>query len=157
KLEAQKFQKNDKVKEYIRRSMPSTQPVTGAAATAEGGFEVQFENVKIVVKPDVFNSTAVAADEAHTELKRIDSVTYMTKPGFNWGKDQRVSSMTFTPTVPQLVFKVETHYGPKADPTYTSGYGVGTRPEDTGDNKRLRFHEGTHGSVFIQFIKDNIS
>lgn len=157
RLEGQKFIKNDKVKEYIRRSMPSTPLVAGAAATTEGGFSLQFENIKIVVKPDVFNSAAVAANEAHTELKRIDSVTYKTKPGFNWGKDQKVTSMTFTPSVPQLIYKVETHYGPQSDPAFTSGYGVGTRPEDLGGNRSIRFHEGMHGTVFIQFIKENIS
>jgi hypothetical protein len=157
RLEAQKFSKNDKVKEYIRRSMPSTPLVAGAVARAEGGFALQFENIKIVVKPDVFNSAAVAANEAHTEIERTDSETYKTKPGFNWGKDQKVSSMTFTPSIPQLIYKVETHYGPQSDPSYTSGYGVGTRPEDAAGNTSIRFHEGMHGNIFIQFIKENIS
>lgn len=157
KLDAQQFIKNDKVKEHIRKSMPSTSLEVGAVATNEGGFTLQFQNIKIVVKPDVFNSSEVAADEAHTELKRIDSEAYKTKPGFNWGQDQKVSSMGFTPSVPQLIYKVETHYGPQSDPSFSSGYGVGTRPEDSTGNKLIRFHEGTHGTVFIQFIKDNIS
>jgi hypothetical protein len=157
RLEAQTLIENDKVKEYIRRLMPSTPWQAGATATTTGGFELQFENIKIVVKPDVFNSPAVAADQAHTEIQRIDSETYKTKPGFTWGNDQKVNSMTFTPFVPQLIYKVETHYGPQSDPSYTSGYGVGTRPQDTGGNTSIRFHEGTHGEVFIQFIRKNIS
>lgn len=157
KLEAQKSIKNDKVKEYIRRTMPSTPLQEGAVATAEGGFSLQFENIKIVVKPDVFNSTAVAADEAHTELKRVDTVSYKTKPGYTWGKDQKVNRLTYTPFVPQLIYKVETHFGPQSAPTYGSGYGVGTRPEDAAGDKSLRVHEGTHGAAFIGFIKTNIA
>ncbi len=62
------------------------------------------------------------------------------------------------PTVPDVVYKVETHYGPNADPAGASGYGAGTTAADkTAGNTTLRFHEGSHGTVFIEAIKNNFA
>jgi hypothetical protein len=59
--------------------------------------------------------------------------------------------------VPDVTYEIQTHYAPGVDPNATSGYGVGTRSTDTGEQKKLRFHEGSHGTVFIREVKANIA
>ncbi len=46
----------------------------------DDGFELQFGNIKIIVMPDVFGSSQVDTDAAHTELLRTDVNTYKTSP-----------------------------------------------------------------------------
>jgi len=151
------FIKNEKMKNLIRRKMPSTPLMEGAVAGMDEGFELQFGNIKIIVMPDVFGSSQVEPDQAHTEIKRTDANTYKTYPKYTWDGKNKINFVEPT-SVPQLTYKVQTHYGPNSDPAFTSGYGVGTRPEDTTTTtKSIRFHEGSHGNVFIRHIRDNIA
>jgi hypothetical protein len=150
------FIRNGKMRSLIRRKLPSMPLMEGAVARMDAGFEFQFGNIKIIVLPDVFGSSAVKPDQAHTEIKRTDTNTYKTFPQFDW-KGGKVTDVEPT-SVPQLTYQVQTHYGPNSDPSFTSGYGIGTRPEDTtAESKTIRFHEGSHGTVFTQYIRDNIA
>jgi len=150
--------KNDKVQEYIRKKMPSTPAMAGATPTAAGGFELQFANIKIIVMPDVFNDASVDAGMGETKLEPANSPTYTLRPAYEWSGDNKISKITPMPTVPDVIFNVETHYGPGADPPGSSGYGAGTTAADkTAGNTSLRFHEGSHGTVFIEAIKNNFA
>ncbi|HLF62788.1 MAG TPA: hypothetical protein VI603_03510 [Saprospiraceae bacterium] len=146
---------NTKIIEHIRKKMPSTPWITGATATAAGGFEFQFENVKIVVQPDVFNSSQVASG-AESKIEAVGTTNF-NSPSYGWGSDQKINRISFTPTVPPVEYHITTHYSASSDPSYTSGYGVGTRASDTGDQTKLRFHEGMHGRTFIEHIMNNIA
>lgn len=157
RMNGKTFIKNEKMKNLIRRKMPSTALMEGAVAGMNDGFELQFGNIKIIVMPDAFGSSQVPADEAHTEITRTDANTYKTYPRYTWDGKNKINYVDPT-SVPQLTYQVQTHYGPNSDPSFTSGYGVGTRPEDTtAVTKSIRFHEGMHGTVFIQHIRDNIA
>jgi hypothetical protein len=150
--------KNDKVQEYIRKKMPSTPAMAGATPTAAGGFEFQFANIKIIVMPDVFNDASVDAGTGETKLKPVNSPTYTISPAYEWSGDNKITKITPMPTVPDVIFSVETHYGPGADPAGSSGYGAGTSAADkAAGNISLRFHEGSHGTVFIEAVKNNFA
>jgi len=156
KMEARKeLVANGKMQEFVRNRIHSTPLMAGAVTKDDGSFEVQFENVKIIVKPDVLDSSEVSSG-AHTSIQPVGSPNFNT-PGYNWDGAGKIKSITFTPTVPQVVYEIQTHYAPGVEPGGTSGYGFGSRSTDVGEKKTLRFHEGSHGTVFIREVKANIS
>ncbi len=145
---------NTKMQEFVRNRIHSTPLLAGAVTKDDGSFEVQFENVKIVVKPDVLNSAQVSSG-AETAIEPVGSPNFG-YPGYTWDAQGKIDTITFTPTVPDVTYEIQTRYAPGVDPSDISGYGVGTRPEDTGEQKTLRFHEGSHGTVFIREVQANI-
>ncbi len=155
KMEARKdLVANTKMQEFVRNRIHSTPLMAGAVIKDDGSFEVQFENVKIVVKPDVLNSAQVSSG-AETSIQPVGSPNFG-YPGYTWDGQGKIDTITFTPTVPQVTYEIQTHYAPGVNPNDTSGYGVGTRPGDTGEQTKLRFHEGSHGTVFIREVQANI-
>ena len=135
--------------------MPSTPAFAGATATGAGGFELQFGNIKVIVMPDVFDDASVAANSAETNLEPVNHPSYTIQPAYEWKAD-KITKIAPHPNVPDVIYKVETHYGPGADPAGKSGYGAGTAAGDiAAGNTTLRFHEGSHGTIFIQEIKNN--
>lgn len=155
KMEARKdLVANLKMQEFVRNRIHSTPLMAGAVTKDDGSFEVQFENVKIVVKPDVLNSAQVASG-AETSIQPIGSPNFG-YPGYTWDGKGKIDTITFTPTVPDVTYEIQTHYAPGISPNDTSGYGVGTRPGDAGEQTKLRFHEGSHGTVFIREVQANI-
>jgi hypothetical protein len=159
RLGQQQFIENKEMQKTIAQMIPSTGVTTGAVFTAEGGYEVQFQNIKIVVKPDVSNSgKPKRTTDAVTEMtpqNPDELLRHSGTPGFGF-KGKKITEVGPT-QVPQLVYEIITYYGTDSGPDKASGYGVGTRPEDTGENKTLRAHEGSHGTSFINFIRDNIT
>ncbi len=156
KITSQKFIKDNlKMAEHIRKKMPSTSYTKDATTTADGGFEYQFDNIKIIVKQDVFNSAKVSSG-AETELTPVlnPSINY---PAYRYDGKGKITSITPTPTKLQFSFKIQTHYSSEANPTDTSGYGVGTEAGAKGKDTHLRKHEAAHGEVFIQHIQNNHS
>ncbi|WP_143306197.1 eCIS core domain-containing protein [Chitinophaga vietnamensis] len=145
---------NKKMWEFIRRKLPSTPVADDGKANASGGVDYQFQNIKIVLLPDDYDSSKADDDGGLTSIDRTDTSTFMSAPGFR-SKGGKITSFDPTP-VPMLVYTIQTHYGVKSGPDATSGYGVGTRPEDAAD-RTLRKHEGTHGLTFINFIRNNIA
>jgi hypothetical protein len=155
KMEARKdLIPNTKMQEFVRNRIHSTPLMAGAAIKDDGSFELQFDNVKIIVKPDVYNSPQVAAG-AETSIQPVGSPNFG-YPAYTWDAKSRIDSISFTPTVPDVTYEIQTHYAPGVDPNDPSGYGVGTRTQDTGEQTKLRFHEGMHGEVFIREVQANI-
>jgi hypothetical protein len=161
KLGNQKFIQNEDMQKAIARMIPSTAAGADAVFTAGGGFELQYGNVKIIVKPDVPNSSEPKKPTgAVTKTNPINNDEFSQHSGSPAARlmGNKVTDIDpFPAQAPQLIFEVVTYYGPQSGPDVQSGYGVGTRPEDTGDKKTLRSHEGSHGTVFINFIRDNIT
>ncbi len=154
KLKEQKYIKNDKVIEYLNAVMQSTPIVPGANYKESGGFETKFDNITITVLPDLYNSSDADPGGAVTKIAPESlGGGWFDTPGWT-SKNGKIDSMTFTPKVPEIKYTIQTHYSPGAKPRTTSGYGVGTRPEDvTPEKKTLRSHEGSHGSTFINELK----
>lgn len=147
---------NTKMQEYIRLQLPSTPVAAGATPTAAGGFEYQFDNVTIRVRPDVFNSSEAKPDGGITRLTPVSGNTYPGTPAWK-SMDGVVTEITDPPQKVFPVWEVQTHYGAGADPAGASGYGYGTTAEhQTANTTSLRFHEGGHGTVFIEYIRDHI-
>jgi hypothetical protein len=158
KLEEKKYIENDEVVAYIKKVMQSTPIVEGATFRSEGGFTVKYDNVEIIVLPDVFNSSEVSSG-AETQIETVpDKPEWFSSPGYEWDSSGKITKMDYTPKVPDIVYTVQTHYSSGATPRSTSGYGVGTRAEDTDpEEKTLGHHEGAHGEEFIQSIKAGTS
>jgi prefoldin subunit 5 len=155
KMEARKdLIANSRMQEFVRNRIHSTPLMAEAVTKDDGSFEVKYDNVKVVVKPDVYNSSQVAAG-AETSIQPVGSPNFAF-PGYTWDAKGKIDTISFTPTVPDVTYEIQTHYAPGVDPNSTSGYGVGTRAQDTGQQAKLRFHEGQHGEVFIRAVKNNI-
>jgi hypothetical protein len=59
-------------------------------------------------------------------------------------------------TIPSLVgVTIQTVYKPKVNPDLPSAYGIGTRPEDVGEHKNLRYHEQSHAVDALAYIRDH--
>ena len=53
-----------------------------------------------------------------------------------------------------VTLTIQTRYKKGVDPSVTSGYGRGTTPEDVkAGNTSLRFHEGTHGTEYLNYVR----
>ena len=78
--------------------------------------------------------------------------------GYRFGRDGRITRVT-GPGAP--IVHIRTRYGPRADPGGPSAYGRGTTPEDIAGGKvtpastTLRFHGGSHGLDFVEFLERN--
>jgi hypothetical protein len=153
----QKLIENKELQKWITYMIPSTNQAEGGISNEDGSYVLQFQNIKIIVKPDVFNSEETKPTGADTYIGHEEPEgPAIKKPSFNKVKGKELE--IYAPTqVPEFVFEIETRYGKKSGPDVISRYGIGTRPEDTGTNKILRVHEGTHGSIFINFIRENIA
>ncbi|MEZ5082205.1 MAG: DUF4157 domain-containing protein [Bacteroidales bacterium] len=157
KLKGRKNADNDKVVEYLNKVMQSTPIVPGSTPMATGGFEIKADNIKIIVLPDKYNSSETSKG-AVTKIDRTDSTTDWGKTPAWKSKGGIITELDFVPQIPYLEFTIQTHYSSGAKPRDTSGYGVGTRPGDTTDEKKtLGFHEGSHGLEFIKSIQSGVA
>lgn len=152
-----KFISNTKMQEHIRKQVPSTPMNADAVLTAGGGYQLKYGIITINVLPDVFNAADVDENGGETNLTPVSGNTYPGTPAYTW-KGKKIETMGTKPEIPDPVWNVQTRYGKKADPSGASGYGYGTRSQDkTAGNTSLRFHEGSHGTVFINYIRDHYS
>jgi len=130
----------------------STPMPRGAVAQKTGGFTVQIGYITITVMPDVINSAREKPHEAHTYM----DITRFTIPEPQYDTDPQsglVSKFTPYPTL-QVGLTVETNYGSKINLSGPADYGYGTRPGDKKNKTNtIRFHEGSHGSEFINYIR----
>lgn len=76
-------------------------------------------------------------------------------PKYKLDKNGKVTKIVGTiPKARKLI--IQSTYGTKALPEMKSAYGRGTTKADIKAGKTtLRFHEGSHGTDFIKFVKDN--
>jgi hypothetical protein len=89
-----------------------------------------------------------------------------TRISINWGgisnstsrRTGRITRVT-APGTPAI--QIRTRLGPRAKPEGPSAYGRGTTPADiaggsvTPASKSLRFHEGSHGLDFVEFLESH--
>ncbi|HEY0608097.1 MAG TPA: DUF4157 domain-containing protein [Chitinophaga sp.] len=105
---------------------------------------LQSGDFTVKVKPDrkAKKGEDVKPDGAVTNGNINASVTYKTENG-------KVTSVTI-----KKELTIQTTYGLQADPSADSAYGRGHIKKDKeAGNSSLRFHEGSHGQDFIEYVK----
>ena len=126
----------------------------GAVKQTGGGFQVKAGYIIVDVLPDVLNSPKEAPKAADTYF---NYVVQLSVPPPDYQMDQgKVKSFVAFP-VPVFHLSVQTHYGSSVNPAGPSDYGYGTRSQDKGAQATIKFHEGSHGTEFIAYLKKEVS
>lgn len=74
-------------------------------------------------------------------------------PGYRIGRDGLVNKIL---GLPSITMTIQTTYGQGVTATSGSGYGRGTTPEDIkAGQTSLGFHEGKHGTDFLDYLQNN--
>ena len=168
---AQKLEKETKAKEFAEKTgedtaklqtflhtqtQTSTPVPDEATVNSAGGFTMSFPNVDVIVLPDKSGGKG-----NETSLKNN-----LPKGSFNFssGADGlitsffRISGKTRTPLAfpSKLVITIQTSYQDISKVDETSAYGKGTTEQDIKwGATTLRFHEGSHGKQYIDFIRSH--
>lgn len=106
---------------------------------------------KVKILPDTHSGDISGALRAHTHAK----------PDYKSGMptvqhDATTGTILSFKSQPDLAITIVTKYGPGIFATSRSAYGRGTTPEDRKAKKvNVRFHEGTHGTDIIEYLKKN--
>lgn len=131
----------------------STPMPAGATASAAGGFTLSQPNVDIIVLPDVSggrgNETGFKTNLPENFSFRMDQTGRITEFFRQEGRNRVPIDF---PARLQITITTRFEDINKADER--SAYGKGTTEKDIEWGARtLRFHEGSHGKVFIDVIK----
>jgi hypothetical protein len=136
-----------------RQAAPPAQPsnvstpiVASASLRKGGGFTLVANGVTITVLPDTRTTHGTGAETSFHFAN-----THIAGPHL----DAADNVTSFTPPSPLRV-TIRTTYKGADNASTISGYGRGTTAADVASgNTTLRFHEGSHGSGFINFIQNN--
>lgn len=111
----------------------------------DGSAVLSIQGVKVIIEPD-----------AVSEEKGNGAITALIPAGgdFPSYKTNADGTMKTAPGPAPLVVRIKTTYQAGADPDADSAYGRGTTPEDKkSGNTSLRFHEGSHGTDFLNYLR----
>jgi hypothetical protein len=106
--------------------------------------KLQSGDFTVTVKPDrkAKDGEKVRSDGAETKF----DISWSARPKMENGK---VTGVTINKEL-----NIQTVYGSKADPAADSAYGRGhLKADKDAGNGSLRFHEGSHGQDFIDYVK----
>lgn len=144
-----------KLQSFLLSQTDTSTPVPeDATVNAAGGFTMSLPNVDVIVLPDTSggkgNDTSFTTNLPAGRFRfQKDSTGLITKFLKNDGK-------TPLQMPSKLVFTIQTRYANISNVDQTSAYGRGTTPQDIQwGGKTLRFHEGSHGKGFIDFIRSH--
>jgi hypothetical protein len=123
-----------------------TAPVpAGATITPAGHANLTINGVRVIVEPD----RIVPAHGNHA----------FTRSDFRWNGPAEIPATPDNADQPVGAFapvdvsvRIWTEYSSEEAKRGTSGYGVGTRPDDTNT---LQFHERSHGEAWFTFLRNN--
>jgi len=124
---------------------PTATPVGKEAVFKDdGSAALQIGRVAVTVKPDTFSSTPG---------KSADTIFQFDQ----WNIDyESIGNKVTKFTPPRLSMSIQTIYQRDADPGGPSAYGKGTTAEDIKAGRTsLKYHEGSHGQYFIQYLRDH--
>ena len=142
--------KDGDVKRFVETLLTFSTPLqTGAGVDPlSGDLTMQIGNVNVVVKPDVRGARVKTADT---------NATFAANPPRIPGYDTKDGVVVNFPDVKTTVtVEIVTSYETGVSPEATSGYGRGTTADDLRNKATsLRFHEGSHGEDFIDFVRKN--
>lgn len=115
-----------------------------AVLKRNGSAVLQVGETTVTIKPDTFS---------HKPGQGAETTFKFENWHFSW-RTKNGKIATFTS--PKIALTIQTEYKQSAKPSDRSGYGKGTAAEDIAQGKTtLRYHEGSHGLDFIQFLQDN--
>jgi len=143
--------KDTDVKQYVDSLLTFSTPLQAGAGSdpLTGAMTMTIGNVNVVITPDVRGASVKTAETGATLNVNPPAV-----PGYSFDKDGVVS--TFPGYAPTVTLQIVTSYEAGVTPQTTSGYGRGTTPQDLGNKATsLRFHEGSHGEDFLDFVRQH--
>lgn len=116
--------------------------------------------LEIDVKADVLADTKSAkikgGETTFLPVGKLSGGNLYTTPSYSWIRKGGLKTVNKISGPVQIkgTVRIQTAYGPKANPADRSAYGRGTTPEDerTG-NTSLGFHEACHRSDYIKYLK----
>lgn len=136
-----KIQRSDETKDVADISTPIPKDLEADDA---GEFHTTINGISITIQPDEVSDEEGSGAETHINHK-------LSYPKYDW-EDGRVVS--FEP--PKISAILKTTYQKDAKKSADSLYGRGTTAEDKkAGNTSLRFHEGSHGTDFLKYMKNN--
>jgi hypothetical protein len=144
--------KDAEIQRYTENLLSFSTPTQAGSAVdpLSGSMQLQVGGVNVVIKPDERQAAGVTGGDTKANL----TLNPIGIPGFEY--DAKGIVTRFPGYMPTATLEILTRYGPGASPEGTSGYGRGTTPEDVKNKATaLRFHEGSHGEDYINFLRQN--
>jgi hypothetical protein len=104
------------------------------------------ERVKVTILPDQVGITSNGSGaETRIQFNGVEI------PGCEFDSQDRITKIDSLPPIEVII---QTTYRPDLSSDDTSAYGRGTTEQDVkAGNTSLKFHEGSHGSDFIKYLK----
>jgi hypothetical protein len=142
--------KDTDVKRYVESLMTFSTPTQSGASVdpLTGNMSTTIGNATVVIKPDERGARVKTADTNatfHASPPRIPDYT---------SKDGVV--VDYPTVTTSVTVEIVTSYETGVSPEGTSGYGRGTTTADVANKATsLRFHEGSHGEDYIDFVRKN--
>lgn len=113
----------------------------------DGSAVMTIQGIRIIIEPDAVSEEKGTGAETALIPAGGDFPAYTTNAD---------GTMKTAPGPSPLVVRIKTTYQSGADPDATSAYGRGTTKEDQkAGTTTLRFHEGSHGTDFLNFLRNN--
>jgi hypothetical protein len=144
--------KDREVTRYAENLLTFSTPTQARAAVdpLTGYMTLRVGVVNVVVKPDISGAAGVKGGATIPKFE----LSPPKSPEYEVDKEGKVFG--FTGYSPAAMLTIVTSYGPGSPPEGSSGYGRGTTPEDIRNKATaLRFHEGSHGEDYINFVQQN--
>ena len=142
--------KDTDVKRYVETLVTFSTPLQAGAAVdpLSGDMTMKVGNVNVVIKPDVRGAKIKVGDTQASFTANPPRI-----PAY---KSDKGVVIDFTDVVPVATVQIVTSYETGVSPDATSGYGRGTTADDVRNKATgLRFHEGSHGEDYIDFVRKN--
>lgn len=142
--------KDSDVRRYVENLITFSTPTQpGAGIDPFGNMTMKIGNVDVVIKPDVLGVTGLKGGDTSWSFK-VDPPRI---PGYDIDKGKVKNYPSYTPVV---TFEIVTSYEKGVPREGPSGYGRGTTAEDIRNKATsIRFHEGSHGEDFINFVRQH--
>jgi len=144
--------KDSEVKRYAENLITFSTPTQAGSAVdpLSGNMVMRIGNVNVVIEPDVRGASGVKGGDTGEDLE----LSPQNIPGYSY--DAKGIVKDFPGYTPTATLKIVTRYEAGVKPEFISGYGRGTTPEDIANKATgLRFHEGSHGEDYINFVRNN--
>lgn len=105
---------------------------------------------------DTTNSSIKGGDTTFNPVGALAGGNVFSIPAYSWVQKGglKIIKKLNGPLEIKGTIKIQTSYGPKANPAHRSAYGRGTTPEDEeSGNTSLGFHESCHRSDYLSYLK----
>jgi hypothetical protein len=145
---------DERIATQILRQSPqsaiSTPLGKGVKFAKDGSAELKAGLVTVVVLPDQTSET-LSDEESSAETNF--SLEGGDVPGYEFNEKGLITKID---PISPIKVTIQTTYRTGVSPDDQSAYGKGTTKEDVkAGNKSLKYHEGSHGSDYINYLKNN--